>query len=163
MKTIDERHERELLNRRRTWMICSIIDGSTSLETGKAPEVGRDEEVLLGHCRQPLVKLTHCWTAHIERIPLVLSLQVPTPIRCGPPRDHRASKHHAPIHGGNPARWLRGKITRHCMNLLLVHLIYAGLEKEPRVRPTYHHFRPRLANLNCQHDCPGKQAACRPR
>lgn len=39
-------------------MICSIIDGSTSLETGKAPEVGRDEEVLLGHRRQPLVKLT---------------------------------------------------------------------------------------------------------
>ena len=29
-------------------MICSIIDGSTSLETGKAPEVGRDEEVFLG-------------------------------------------------------------------------------------------------------------------
>lgn len=41
----DERHERELLNRRRTWMICSIMDGSTSLETGKAPGVGKDEEV----------------------------------------------------------------------------------------------------------------------
>jgi hypothetical protein len=88
VKTLDERHERELLNRRRTWMICSIIDGSTSLETGKAPEVGRDEEVFLGHCRQPRVKLTHCWTAHIERIPLVLSLQVPTRIRCGPSRNH---------------------------------------------------------------------------
>ncbi|KAF8498188.1 hypothetical protein F5888DRAFT_1693337 [Russula emetica] len=88
VKTLDERHERELLNRRRTWMICSIIDGSTSLETGKAPEVGRDEEVFLVYCRQPLVKLTYCWTAHIERIPLVLGLQVPTPIRCGPSRNH---------------------------------------------------------------------------
>jgi hypothetical protein len=45
---LDERHERELLNRRRTWMILSIIDGGASLETGKAPGVGKDEEV----CRQ---------------------------------------------------------------------------------------------------------------
>jgi hypothetical protein len=42
---LDERHERELLNRRRTWMILSIIDGGASLETGKAPGVGKDEEV----------------------------------------------------------------------------------------------------------------------
>ena len=45
VQPLDERHERELLNRRRTWMICSIMDGSTSLETGKAPGVGKDEEV----------------------------------------------------------------------------------------------------------------------
>ncbi|KAI9455377.1 hypothetical protein F5148DRAFT_1226132 [Russula earlei] len=45
VRALDERHERELLNRRRTWMICSIMDGSTSLETGKAPGVGKDEEL----------------------------------------------------------------------------------------------------------------------
>jgi hypothetical protein len=90
-------------------MICSIIDGSTSLETGKAPGFGKDEEVCLGRCHQPLVVLTFCWTAHIQRIPLVLNLRVPTRIRCGPSCDHRASQHHAPIYGGNPARWLRGK------------------------------------------------------
>lgn len=47
VRPLDERHERELLNRRRTWMICSIMDGSTSLETGKAPGVGKDDEVFL--------------------------------------------------------------------------------------------------------------------
>ncbi|KAH9034216.1 hypothetical protein EDB85DRAFT_1948273 [Lactarius pseudohatsudake] len=45
VQPLDERHERELLNRRRTWMVCSIMDGSTSLETGKAPGVGKDDEV----------------------------------------------------------------------------------------------------------------------
>ncbi|KAH9957520.1 hypothetical protein BC827DRAFT_1270211 [Russula dissimulans] len=45
VRPLDERHERELLNRRRTWMICSIVDGSTSLETGNAPGVGKDEKL----------------------------------------------------------------------------------------------------------------------
>ena len=45
VEPLDERHERELLNRRRTWMILSIIDGGASLETGQAPGVGKDEEV----------------------------------------------------------------------------------------------------------------------
>jgi len=45
VRALDERHERELLNRRRTWMICSIVDGSTSLETGKEPGVGKDREL----------------------------------------------------------------------------------------------------------------------
>jgi hypothetical protein len=45
VRTLDERHERELLNRRRTWMICTIVDGSTSLETGTAPGVGNNEEL----------------------------------------------------------------------------------------------------------------------
>lgn len=47
VRPLDERHERELLNRRRTWLICSIMNGSTSLETGNAPGVGKDEEVFL--------------------------------------------------------------------------------------------------------------------
>ena len=45
VQPLDERHERELLNRRRTWVICSIMDGSASLESGNAPGVGKDEEV----------------------------------------------------------------------------------------------------------------------
>ena len=53
IRPLDERHERELLNRRRTWMICSIMDGSTSLETGKDRGVGKDDEVLPCPCRHP--------------------------------------------------------------------------------------------------------------
>jgi len=40
-------------------MICSIVDGSTSLETGKATGVGKDKEVFLGHRSQSPVKLTY--------------------------------------------------------------------------------------------------------
>ena len=39
----DERHERELLNRRRTWMICCIMDYSTSMQMGKQPTIREDE------------------------------------------------------------------------------------------------------------------------
>jgi hypothetical protein len=46
-RPLDERHEREILNRRPTWIICSIMDGSTSLETGNALGVGKDEDVCL--------------------------------------------------------------------------------------------------------------------
>ena len=56
--SLDERHERELLNRRRTWMICSIMDGSTSLETGRAPGVGKDEEVCRFFRQTLPIKLT---------------------------------------------------------------------------------------------------------
>lgn len=47
VRPLDERHEREVLNRRRTWMICSIMDGSASLESGKEAGVGKDKEVFL--------------------------------------------------------------------------------------------------------------------
>jgi len=58
VRPLDERHEREILNRRRTWMICTIMDGSASLETGKTAGVGKDEEVFLrSPRRQPPVKL----------------------------------------------------------------------------------------------------------
>ncbi|KAI0062961.1 hypothetical protein BV25DRAFT_1803108 [Artomyces pyxidatus] len=42
---VDERHERELLNRYRTWMICSILDGSLSLEMGKSSVIREDEVI----------------------------------------------------------------------------------------------------------------------
>jgi hypothetical protein len=55
---LDERHEREILNRRRTWMICSIMDGSTTLETGKVGGVGKDDEVCIrSPRRRPPVQL----------------------------------------------------------------------------------------------------------
>ncbi|KAI0041669.1 hypothetical protein FA95DRAFT_1565152 [Auriscalpium vulgare] len=46
LRPSDERHERELLNRYRTWMICCIMDGSMSLEMGKPP-ICRDEDEIL--------------------------------------------------------------------------------------------------------------------
>jgi hypothetical protein len=58
VRPLDERHEREILNRRRTWMICSIMDGSASLESGNEAGVGKDKEVFLRPPRhQPPVKL----------------------------------------------------------------------------------------------------------
>jgi len=58
VRPLDERHEREMLNRRRTWMICSIMDGSASLESGNEAGVGKDVEVFLRSPRRQLpVKL----------------------------------------------------------------------------------------------------------
>lgn len=75
VKSLDERHERELLNRRRTWMICSIIDGSTSLETGKAPEVGRDEELTSNASRWcSASKYQHPFDADLPAIIELLSI-----------------------------------------------------------------------------------------
>ena len=89
VKPLDERHERELLNRRRTWMICSIIDGSTSLETGKSPGVGKNDEVSIdsywSHNNQVLILPP---VALIKRVPLVLGVEVPAPIRCGSASDY---------------------------------------------------------------------------
>ena len=39
---VDERHERELLNRYRTWVICCIVDGETSMQIGKRRPVPED-------------------------------------------------------------------------------------------------------------------------
>ena len=107
VQPLDERHERELLNRRRTWMILSIIDGGASLETGQAPGVGKDEEV----CRhvtliQIKAKRNRPLLAHIQRIPLVLSVQVPAPLRRGSPSHYRAVEYHATVHRQHEVRWI---------------------------------------------------------
>ncbi|KAI0263263.1 hypothetical protein BC834DRAFT_325863 [Gloeopeniophorella convolvens] len=74
-RPLDERHERELLNRRRTWMICSIMDGSTSLETGKAPGVGNDEELTSNASRWcSTSKFQHPFDADLPAIIELLSI-----------------------------------------------------------------------------------------
>lgn len=42
-KPEDERQERELLNNRRTWMLCCIMDYSTAMQLGKPPNILEDE------------------------------------------------------------------------------------------------------------------------
>lgn len=42
-KPEDERHEREMLNNRRTWMLCCIMDYSTAMQLGKPPTILEDE------------------------------------------------------------------------------------------------------------------------
>lgn len=72
---LDERHERELLNRRRTWMILSIIDGGASLETGKAPGVGKDEELTSNVSRWcSASKFQHPFDADLPAIIELLSI-----------------------------------------------------------------------------------------
>ncbi|KAF8266004.1 hypothetical protein EI94DRAFT_1734029 [Lactarius quietus] len=75
VEPMDERHERELLNRRRTWMICSIMDGSTSLETGRAPGVGKDEELTSNVSRWcSASKFQHPFDADLPAIIELLSI-----------------------------------------------------------------------------------------
>ncbi|KAH9969384.1 hypothetical protein BGW80DRAFT_1461677 [Lactifluus volemus] len=74
-RPLDERHEREILNRRRTWMICSIMDGSTSLETGKAPGVGTDDELTSNASRWcSASKFQHPFDADLPAIIELLSI-----------------------------------------------------------------------------------------
>ena len=105
VEPLDERHERELLNRRRTWMILSIIDGGASLETGQAPGVGKDEEVCR-HSPKSKSKLNERPLAHIERIPLVLSVQVPAPLRRRSSSHYRTVEYHATVHRRHEVRWI---------------------------------------------------------
>ncbi|KAI9435735.1 fungal-specific transcription factor domain-containing protein [Lactarius indigo] len=75
VQPLDERHERELLNRRRTWMICSIMDGSTSLETGKAPGVRKDDELTSNASRWcSASKFQHPFDADLPAIIELLSI-----------------------------------------------------------------------------------------
>ncbi|KAH9034519.1 hypothetical protein EDB84DRAFT_1486618 [Lactarius hengduanensis] len=75
VQPLDERHERELLNRRRTWMVCSIMDGSTSLETGKAPGVGKDDELTSNASRWcSASKFQHPFDADLPAIIELLSI-----------------------------------------------------------------------------------------
>lgn len=48
-KPEDEKHERELLNNRRTWMLCCIMDYSTAMQLGKPPTIQEDEVRLTYH------------------------------------------------------------------------------------------------------------------
>ena len=42
-RTADERQEREVLNRRRTWLACWTMESMRSFETGIAPIAPEDE------------------------------------------------------------------------------------------------------------------------
>ncbi|ETW80085.1 hypothetical protein HETIRDRAFT_445608 [Heterobasidion irregulare TC 32-1] len=64
----DERHERELLNRRRTWMICCIMDYSTSMQMGKQPTI-REDEIIRNSSRWCSAStFQHPFDAHLPAI-----------------------------------------------------------------------------------------------
>ncbi|KAI0296978.1 hypothetical protein B0F90DRAFT_1743135 [Multifurca ochricompacta] len=75
VRPLDERHERELLNCKRAWMVCSIMDGSTSLETGNAPGVGKDDELTSNASRWcSTSKFQHPFDADLPAIIELLSI-----------------------------------------------------------------------------------------
>ncbi|KAG8996728.1 hypothetical protein FRB94_008065 [Tulasnella sp. JGI-2019a] len=73
-KFLDERHEREILNRTRTWLICFNLDRSGSTQFGKPPSV--QENVIVRHSadwykRSPN---NHCYDIHLVAYTALLRL-----------------------------------------------------------------------------------------
>ncbi|THH20961.1 hypothetical protein EW146_g528 [Bondarzewia mesenterica] len=67
-KPMDERREREMLNRRRTWMICCIMDYSSSMQVGKRPMV-REDEIIRNSARWcSASNFQHPFDAHLPAI-----------------------------------------------------------------------------------------------
>lgn len=124
-KPEDERHEREMLNNRRTWMLCCIMDYSTAMQLGKPPTILEDEVSFLVHficgarcsscttrcsrCRPFGVRAVGCLVFCVltmgsvvdpERGALVLVEHVPAPVRCASAGDHQLLEDHEWVHRG---------------------------------------------------------------
>ncbi len=64
-KFIDERHEREILNRTRTWIICFNLDRSGATQFGKPPSI--KEDTIIRHAGTWYNKSinNHCYDVHM--------------------------------------------------------------------------------------------------
>lgn len=64
-KFLDERHEREILNRTRTWLICFNLDRSGSTQFGKPPSI--KEDTIIRHSKEwyKASRHNHCYDIHL--------------------------------------------------------------------------------------------------
>ncbi|KAG8945173.1 hypothetical protein FRC04_001152 [Tulasnella sp. 424] len=64
-KFLDERHEREILNRTRTWIICFNLDRSGATQFGKPPSIKEDSVIRRSPLWYRKSPHNHCYDIHM--------------------------------------------------------------------------------------------------
>ncbi|KAG9045736.1 hypothetical protein FS837_005758 [Tulasnella sp. UAMH 9824] len=64
-KFLDERHEREILNRTRTWIICFNLDRSGATQFGKPPSIKEDTVIRRSPTWYKKSPHNHCYDVHM--------------------------------------------------------------------------------------------------